>query len=214
MPRHCGGMNRHRLVAAALGAVAVLALSACATPAGSAPDASLGAVAPGLPTGDVLGQGTVLDDGTGAELCLGAIAESWPPQCSGIPLEGWNWDDASGSETSGEVTWGAYAVQGTYDGTTFTVTQPPILLALYDPMAPADPTGGEPGEGTEAELLDIQEQLPERLGDAYFASYPDNGWLWVDVLWDDGTWQDAADGEFGENTVIIRSALREVDVDR
>lgn len=214
MPRHCGGMNRHRLVAAALGAVAVLALSACATPAGSAPDASLGAVAPGLPTGDVLGQGTVLDDGTGAELCLGAIAESWPPQCSGIPLEGWNWDDASGSETSGEVTWGAYAVQGTYDGTTFTVTQPPILLALYDPMAPADPTGGEPGESTEAELLDIQEQLPERLGDAYFASYPDNGWLWVDVLWDDGTWQDAADGEFGENTVIIRSALREVDVDR
>jgi len=28
------------------------------------------------------------------------------------------------------------------------------------------------------------------------------------VVWDDGTWQDAADEEFGDDVVVIRSALR------
>lgn len=206
-------MNRRRLAAAvALGAAACLSLSACAsaTSPGSAPGSALGAVSPGLPSGEVIGQGTVLDDGSGAELCLGPVAESAPPQCAGIPLEGWSWDGLDGAETSGSSTWGTYAVQGTYDGESFTVTQPPVMLALFDPMAPADPTGGKKGAGTESELLALQEELPERLGDAYFSSYPADGWMWVDVLWDDGTWQDAADGEFGERTVIIRSALREI----
>lgn len=113
-------MNHRRFTAAAaLVAAAGLALSACATaaPGGAAPGSVLGSVDPGLPDGDVLAQGTVLDDGSGAELCLGAIQESYPPQCSGIPLEGWSWDEVEGSETEGSVTWGAYAVQGTYDGT-------------------------------------------------------------------------------------------------
>jgi hypothetical protein len=204
-------MNRRR-PAAALAALAVIALTSCASPtaAGSAPDSPLGSVAPGLPSGDVIGQGTVLDDGDGAMLCLGPVAESAPPQCSGIPLKEWTWEGLEGGTTTGGVTWGSYAVQGIYDGESFAVTQAPVLLALYDPMAPEDPTGGKPGKGTESELLDIQEQLPDRLGTAYFGSYPADGWLWVDVLWDDGTWQDAADGEFGAQKVIIRSALHEV----
>ncbi len=120
----------------------------------------------------------------------------------------WTWDGVEGSESSGGVTWGAYAVQGVFDGETFSVTQPPIMLALYDPMPVPDPTGGVPGAGTEAQLLEIQELLPDRLGDAYLSSWPENGYLWVDVVWDDGTWQDAADEEFGDETVVIRSALR------
>jgi len=210
-------MNRRRFLAVpAAFAVACLALSGCASaaaPASSADEAPrLGEVSPGLPDGEVVGQGMVLGDGEdGAELCLGAVAESAPPQCAGIPLVGWSWDGIEGYETSGDVKWGGYAVQGTYDGTSFTVTQPPIMLALYDPMAPADPTGGKPGAGSEADLLAIQEQLPDRLGEAYFSSMPQDGWLFVDVLWDDGTWQDAADGEFGADTVIIRPALREID---
>lgn len=152
-----------------------------------------------------------MDVGGEAELCLGAVAESYPPQCSGVPITNWTWDGIEGSETSGDTTWGSYAVQGTYDGEEFTVTQPPIMLALYDPMMPEDPTGGEPGAGDEKTLLAIQEDLPEALDEAYLSSYPENGWLWVDVVWDDGTWQDAADADYGENTVIIRSALRPVD---
>ncbi|WP_127474882.1 hypothetical protein [Microbacterium sulfonylureivorans] len=214
MTRH----RRHLLVA--LGAASVLALAGCATPAGSGtpsnpadapPGASLGSLWPAPPEGDVLAQGTVMDVGGDVELCLGAVAESYPPQCSGIPITNWTWEGIQGSETSGDVIWGSYAVQGTYDGEEFTVTQPPIMLALYDPMPFEDPTGGEAGAGDEDALLEIQEELPDILGEAYLGSYPDNGWLWVDVVWDDGTWQDAADDDYGDDTVIIRSALHPVD---
>ncbi|MDJ1115316.1 hypothetical protein [Microbacterium dauci] len=206
----------HRHLAAGLVAGAALLLASCATPAdagapgaapSTSPEPSLGVVFPGPPTGEVVAQGTVMDTPDGIELCLGAVAESYPPQCSGIPLEDWSWEGVDGSESSGDVTWGSYAVQGTYDGTTFAVTQAPIMLALYDPIMREDPTGGEPGAGDEADLLDLQEQLPDLLGETYLASYPENGWLWVDVVWDDGTWQDAADADFGADTVIIRSAI-------
>lgn len=208
-------MSRHRRLLAALatGAVVALASTACATPSGAdaPPGSSLGALWPAPPTGEVVAQGTVLDTGGEAELCLGPVAESYPPQCSGVPLEGWSWDGVDGSETSGDVTWGAYAVQGTYDGETFTVTQPPVMLALYDPMMFPDPTGGEPGAGDEATLVEIQDELPQTLEDAYLGSYPENGWLWVDVVWDDGTFQHAADEDYGDDVVIIRSALRSVE---
>lgn len=205
--------HRRFIAAAALSAAACLPLSACATEstAGAAPESRLGSVDPGLPDGDVIGQGTVLDDGSGPELCLGAVMESYPPQCSGLPLTGWSWDGIEGSETSGGVTWGSYAVQGRYDGTSFAVTQPPIMLALYDPMMAPDPTAGKKGTGTDSELADLQTEIHDRLGEAVFATYTADGWLWVDVAWDDGTWQDAADGEFGDGKVIIRSALREVE---
>lgn len=209
-------MTRHHRYATALALVAasVLLISGCASgsegaPAGT-PDAQLGAVWPAPPEGDVIAQGTVMDVGGDVELCLGAIMESYPPQCSGVPITNWTWDGVEGFESSGDVTWGSYAVQGTYDGESFTVTEAPIMLALYDPMMIEDPTGGKPGEGEESELLAIQEELPDRLGEGLLGSGPQDGRLWVDIVWDDGTWQDAADAEFGENTVLIRSAMREV----
>ena len=73
----------------------------------------------------MVAQGTVMDVGGDVELCLGPVAESYPPQCSGVPLANWSWGGVDGSETSGDVTWGAYAAQGTYDGEEFAVTQPP-----------------------------------------------------------------------------------------
>lgn len=213
MTRH----RRHLLVA--LSAASVIALSGCATPSGAGgapaasdapPGASLGSLWPAPPEGEVIAQGTVMDIDGQVELCLGPVAESYPPQCSGIPVDNWTWDGIDGAESSGDTTWGAYAVQGTYDGKEFTVTQPPIMLALYDPMVPEDPTGGEPGDGDEETLLAIQEDLPQALDDAYLGSYPQDGWLWVDVVWDDGTWQQAADADYGEDVVVIRSAMRPV----
>ncbi|SBS70929.1 hypothetical protein [uncultured Microbacterium sp.] len=210
-------MNPRRfIVGSALGVAALLSMSACATssPSAGSSDApvghSLGSLWPAPPEGEVVGQGTVMDvDGT-AELCVGAVMESYPPQCDGIPLKGWSWDGVDGSEAEGDVRWGTYAVQGTYDGEVLTVTQPPIMLALYDPMMPEDPTGGKAGAGEEAELLEIQEALPDLLGAEYLSSYPENGWLWVDVVWDDGTWQKAADDDYGKGVVVVRSALREL----
>ena len=115
-------------------------------PAGSGGGAGSGASAGEMPTsvpppeGEVVGVGTVMDTGQGdPQLCLGAIAESYPPQCSGIPITNWDWAPVKDtSEASGTTRWGSYAVTGTYDGETFTVTQKPMSSALYDPAAPAD----------------------------------------------------------------------------
>lgn len=215
------GMRNPR-TALGLGALALLAatLSACATPGASPGGAgSSGApgapgiadsVEPGLPDGEVLAQGTVLDSDGSPELCLGAIMESLPPQCSGIPLIGWSWEGVEGAESSGGTTWGAYAVQGTYDGAAFTVTQDPILLALYDPAQPDDPTNGEPGPADAARLDEVQDAVHADLGDAVLTSWPQNGRLWVQVVWDDGTMQDAADATYGDDVVVIHSSLREV----
>jgi len=200
---------RRPLGIAAIAVFVGLFAAACASAdrASTAPPTALGAITPVPPEDEVATTGTVLDAAGEVQLCLGPIAESYPPQCTGIPLKDWTWDGVEGAESSGDVTWGAYAVRGTYDGTSFTVTQPPILLALYDPIRPEDPTSGEPGAGDEATLTAIQEELPDRLGDAYLNSHPQDGWLWVDVVWDDGSWQDAANAEYGDDTVIIRSAM-------
>jgi hypothetical protein len=70
--------------------------------------------------------GTVLEAPQGGpQLCLGGIAESLPPQCSGLPIDGWDWDLVEGEESASGTRWRAVYVQGTYDGTTFTLTSPP-----------------------------------------------------------------------------------------
>jgi hypothetical protein len=134
-----------------LAAAAVLSLlgaaTACSTeaemkavdPSGSGDsavtDAPSGEAPVPVPDGEVRTNGlvTVLDSGGGPEMCLGAVAESYPPQCGGPALADFDWGDV-GSEEAGGVTWGQYALTGTYDGTTFTVTDA-IPAALYDVMA-------------------------------------------------------------------------------
>jgi hypothetical protein len=68
------------------------------------------------------GSGTVLEDANGPQLCLGGVAESYPPQCSGIPLVGWDWRVVEGEDFASGTTWGDFHVVGTYDGQVFTVT--------------------------------------------------------------------------------------------
>lgn len=176
----------------------------------STPAAAPTSLDPAPPAGDVVAQGTVLDDGSGAQLCLGAVAESAPPQCSGIPLTGWDWESLTDATTMSGSTWGTYAVQGRYDGSSFAVTAPAVPLALYDPMPLPDPTGGVPGRADDAELHDVEQRVHDTLGDTVLASGAYDGRLWVTVVWDDGTLQKAADVEFGEDVVVIQSAMREV----
>lgn len=57
----------------------------------------------------------------GPMLCLGAIAESLPPQCGDVPITNWSWDAVEGERRRAGTTWGMYAVVGTFDGTSFTV---------------------------------------------------------------------------------------------
>ncbi len=61
----------------------------------------------------------MLDAGKGPELCLGGVADSFPPQCGGPPIDGWIWP-STGTQHAEGVTWGAFYVVGRYDGTRFT----------------------------------------------------------------------------------------------
>ena len=128
----------------ALAFASLLILAGCGSQTGSASDADeLPASADPIPTAIPAARGTVssglatvMDTGR-PELCLGAVAESYPPQCSGIPLKGWRWADHTDLyDQAGDIKWGSFAVTGTFDGTTFTVTSA-IPAALYDPIAEA-----------------------------------------------------------------------------
>jgi hypothetical protein len=67
----------------------------------------------------------VLDErGVGPKLCLGAVFESDPPKCWGIPLVGWDWAKLEGERARDGTTWGDYHVVGTYDGKRLTLTEP------------------------------------------------------------------------------------------
>lgn len=217
------GMSTMHIRRSAVGLVLIgmLTVSACAAgpgaPAPVSSDApsgqSLGSLMPGPPDAPVIGTGTVMDIGGDVELCLGGVAESYPPQCSGIPVIGWSWDGVDGSEQADDVRWGAYAVTGDYDGEAFTVTEAPTLLALYDPRRLEEHDERE-GSRTDEELQLLQDEIVTRFSSApelLLGSWPADGLLVVDVVWDDGTLQRAADDDFGADAVVISSALREVE---
>jgi len=197
-----------------LAALALLTLAACGSdrgatatdPAGSSGDSAMPADGP-VRTRNLA---TVMDTGE-PELCLGAVAESYPPQCGGLPMAGWDWKDYEGVfDREGDIRWGMFAVTGTFDGITFTVTDA-IPAALYDPAMIEEPTYQSPGKDyTDAELEDIAETVGRDLPGAQGA-YGVDGHVLVDVTYDDGSLQAWADEEYGENVVIVTSALVDVD---
>ena len=209
-------MDRRTLVRVSLAASIALLLGGCAGIAGG-PQGGPPTFPTPFPTApvEVQGLGTVLDIDDSPELCLGAVAESYPPQCSGPPMVGWDWDAVDGEETANDVTWGAYAVWGEWNGETFTVTRDPVLAALYDPMAaPLDPNpwdeGLPAGPLTEAETVVLQAQLPDVVP-GMLATTPVNGRLVVQVMFDDGTLQAEFDERYGDDAVVVISSLQPVE---
>ena len=151
---------------------------------------------------------TVMDAGDGAELCLGAIAESYPPQCGGPAIPNWRWADHAGTfDQQGKTRWATYAVTGTWDGTAFTVTDA-ISGALYDPM-PEEPTDlpAPATEHTQAELDDIATTVGSELPGAGGAYADDAGHVLVDVTYDDGTLQEYVDATYGAGVVVVSGQL-------
>jgi hypothetical protein len=208
-----------RLSVAALTALTALLLSACATPGDSpgtggdgfgAPDPAALAdhLAPAA-DGEVIGQGTVLQGGDAPPaFCLGGVMESYPPQCSGPPIVNWDWDLAGGFESASGVTWGAYAVTGTWDGTAFTRTGVPIPLSLYDAMPFDDPLAGRQGLTARHELERIQQEVSAGQGGYVLTAGTDRGFVVVTVVYDDGTFQARMDAGYGADVVVVLSALR------
>ena len=241
---HTEAMRLHpvrprRVIGAAIAVSVLAALAAGLTGCASRPSGT-GNAAPAEPmpatdpaaepsaTRQLIGQGTVLQVGdTDPKFCVGGVLESYPPQCSGPVLLNWNWAEAEYEETASDVTWGSYAVHGTWDGIAFTQTQPAIPLALYDPMAVVDPRLDEsqPGKTDPAELERIAAEIsgPEALGlgsgpetfsppppNGPWTSFITNGYVFVLVTFDDGTTQRLVDDRWGPGVVAVQSALRPV----
>jgi len=205
----------HGLAAAA---ASVLLLAGCATTAPAASDQPDAPGAVPVPSdaiaapGQVIGQGTVLQkDGEEPQFCLGGVAESYPPQCGGPEIVGWDWDAVDGEESASGVTWGAYALTGTWDGTVFT-SESAVMLALYDPMPVVDPLTdpANAGDTPEDELLTIQDDLTASAPFEVLTSGAQNGYLFVTVVYDDGTIQAWVDDAYGIDKVAIRGALTDL----
>ena len=193
----CGGSEGHDDVAT--------------DPGGSGPVAPT--AVPAAP-GDVRSRNlvTVMDKDTKddlVELCLGPVAESYPPQCGGPAITNWDWRSTDGMfEQQGDVRWGTFAVTGTWDGTAFTVSEA-IPGALYDPMPEEPPSYPEPSKDyTDQELAGFAEDLMEVAG--VQGAYGADGHVLVDVTYDDGTYQDYADEAYGSDVVIVTGALVDV----
>ena len=153
---------------------------------------------------------TVMDTGS-PELCLGPVAESYPPQCGGPALVGWDWDTVGQGmfDQQGDIRWGTYLVTGTWDGTSFAASEA-VPGALYDPAMPQEtPTPAAATAYPDLELeriaTELQAKLPGLLG-AYGGAGTD-GHVLADVYYDDGTFQDWADATYGAGVVLVSSAL-------
>jgi len=200
-------------------AAPALLLAACATPAQPGGDAG------GLPgdgsgpgpiaaRGEVVGQGTVLQkDGEDAQFCLGAVMESYPPQCSGPVIVGWEWPDDAMWEAANGVTWGTYAVTGMWDGVEFSPAYPPIPLALYDPIRPEPDPRTDPanaGDNDEQLLVRVQDELHAWSEVTVLTSHTENGYVWASVYYDDGSIQSYLDEIYGPDVVVVQSAFRDL----
>ncbi len=73
--------------------------------------------------GSFLALSTVIDSGDGPRICGPAIADSDPPQCNGVPIEGWDWSNVAHDAQAGSR-WGEYVVIGRWTGSTFVLTRP------------------------------------------------------------------------------------------
>jgi hypothetical protein len=200
--------------ALALAAVLLLTASACGTEDG----ATATDPGPGRPTAVPAAPGAVVTrsivtvmDTRVPELCLGPVAESWPPQCSGPPIDRWDWPDHDGGfERQKGIRWGQFVVTGTWDGARFGY-QDAIPAALHDATTEEPPAYPAPAvEHSPQEL----EAIAEEVGDLPGAqgAYADEAHVLVDVTYDDGSLQAWVDEEYGERVVLVSSML--VDADR
>lgn len=184
-----------------------------ATPTTSRPSATASAGdtlgSPAAP-GEVRGQGTVLQvGGAPPQLCLGGVAESYPPQCGGPEVVNWDWATTQQWESASGVTWGAYAVTGTWDGTVFTSTRAPVPLSLHDAMPFEDPLEGRQGTTDVVELERIQREIfTADNPDLPLTGGVDRGFVSIMVVYDDGSIQERMDAMYGPDVVVVQSALR------
>ncbi|HMS38233.1 MAG TPA: hypothetical protein PKA93_13775, partial [Arachnia sp.] len=128
--------RRRRGAVAAVAALAIVAVPVGAMVVSKPPSTAVPAAPGGEVTGDVLIFGTAEEP----ELCLGAVRESYPPQCGGPSLKGdFDWAQVVFEEEGGaRWTNQSYTVRGFYDpddgdGGSFILTAPVVLAPEGEP---------------------------------------------------------------------------------
>ena len=158
---------------------------------------------------------TVLDDGAdGPQMCY-MMLTSYPPQCGGPAVHGWDWSKVRHEKASG-VRWGEFDLVGTWANNEFTLTQdpmPPSELGAPDMVSPYAPQT----RCSEAELLGKATRKDLKAAVAVAESISGYGDVWIDKNLDEAliTEQNANDperiilnvtttGELGETEAAIR----------
>ncbi|WP_244931675.1 hypothetical protein [Nocardioides sp. W7] len=196
-------------------AALLLTLNACgsdgedaATDPGPAGDSPAMPTDPPVPSGQVRSAhlATVMDTGT-PELCLGPVAESYPPQCGGPAITNWDWAQHGHDmfDEQGDIRWGTFAVTGTWDGTAFEVSET-VPGPLYDAPAVEPSTMPTPAASySEAELEAVATEVRDLPGAQ--GSYSNGTTVTAEVMYDDGSLQAWADEEYGAGVVLVSSLL-------
>jgi hypothetical protein len=171
-------MSRPRVLARAATSILLFLLGACGDPR-SYPGDPRSEPGPARYEAD----GTVLEaPDHGAELCLGGVADSYPPQCSGLPIADWDWTKVKGEESASGTTWGMFHLMGTFDGGAFTVLE----VGVYEPPAsgPTDFTAPcpEPAGGWVAVDLARATDADLRAVMRAAEGEPDSAGFWIDYV--------------------------------
>ncbi|MFG3340457.1 hypothetical protein [Glycomyces sp. NPDC048151] len=176
---------------------------------------------PTAPGGGLVYQGalTVLQgvERDAAELC-GAVAESYPPQCGGLPVSGWDWDAVEHDEAAG-VRWGSYLVTGTFDGKSFVLTEDPVPtseidMADYPELQYQEPEIGDPAEDlSTGELQAIADEIVAEFPRYVYGGFADdqNGVAIIDALLVTPELEAYAAEHFPADTVVFSSMLKPVE---
>ena len=195
-------MGRRSWCLAGLGVV-VLAVAGCSSGAS-------GSSSPG----ELIGYGSVIESGPGSGvplLCLSAVRESAPPQCSGdtVALIGLDWDALPEVPETGGTRWFDGTFHGTWDGSAITLTRP-FAVGDQSGVDEADPfsssVGAADSETLARALEDLQARRSEDANHVDAVEY--DGVVHAIVVYDDGSIQADLDQELGAGVVVVRSALR------
>jgi hypothetical protein len=133
----------------------------------------------------------------GPELCLGGIADSLPPQCSGVPIANWDWDLVEGEESASGTTWGEFHLVGNFDGTSFTVLEtgdyrPPESPAMdFTPPCP-EPAGG--WVATDPSRTSEDDRIAAMLA---AEAEQDSAGFWIDYT------VEPSEGELGPDAIVV-----------
>ena len=142
---------------------------------------------------------TVMDTGR-PELCLGPVAESYPPQCGGPALEGWDWAAYDGHyDQQGDIRWGVFYVTGTWDGSTFVVSSAEPATGRHPRGARAAASARRPAVDRRARPDRGRGPRPRRRDRLLRQRGPGA----VDVPYDDGSLQAWVDEEYGAGVVAV-----------